>query len=443
MMYGNSRRLLAVGLFSAMAFVLVLPTGAASAAVLLVCSLTFLLLGGCGFAIEGGIARHERWFLASMVMYPALVVLSMAINSRTIEWNGFDTPSRFLFVPLIYWAVRKSSVGPGAMVSGSIIGAIGAGTLAIFQWSVMGYDRPPGFVNSIPFADISLMLVCLATTPIRLSNTLRLLRFPGIGLGLIAVVLAQTRGAWIAIPILVCIAMEWFPGRRSLLIRRFIFLTILLGAVLVVVAVLWEDTPTISRSLDGRYPELRLSSLMIRLETWKVAWAIFCDNPWFGVGIDGYGLEAGRLLEGSGLPPPGLESATSHAHNDFLHLGATLGIPGILAYLVPLTLLYYIGGVCCRRNLITIGVLLKLFSTGQLIFSLTQTQLSHNVSATFFAMTAAILVALGFNELQRRQDACDALPVDPPGTREPDSLHLDCTRCESSPGVQEYRFAAS
>ena len=416
-----SRCCMAVGLFAAMAFALVLPTGAAGAAFLLVCSVITLFIGGSGLASKGGLASYEKWFLACMALYPALVLISVAVDPRPFEWEYFDNPSRFVLLPLVYYAIRKSGVSSAGMVTGSIAGALGAGVLAIFQWTVLGSSRPSGFTNAIPFGDIALMLVCLAAVPIELPKIMRFLRPVGIGLGLAAVLLSQTRGAWIAIPFLILISMDWLPGRRSAVIGRGIPLILFLGVAMSLAVLLSGWGTTILVFLHEQYPEMRVSSFLIRIETWKAAWEIFYNHPWFGVGVDRYGVEARELLERVSLSARALESATTHAHNDFLHLGATLGVVGILAYLVPLGLLYRIGKVLPRLGSSRMGVALRMFATGQFIFSLTQTQFSHNISITFFAVTAAVLVALGFNEVQREEPVSDGPAGGPAGALEPET----------------------
>ena len=166
-----SSYLMVVGLFSAMAFVLVVPTGGASASVLLVCSFLYLTFHRSGSFPANNLNTHERWFLASMTLYPVSVALNFLWNEQSFAWNYLDNPTRFLLALFVYYAIRKSGISPVALVTGSIVGAAGAGVLGIFQWTVLETPRPGGFVNPIPFADIALLLVFIALTPISLPKT--------------------------------------------------------------------------------------------------------------------------------------------------------------------------------------------------------------------------------------------------------------------------------
>ena len=391
------------GLFSAMAFMLVVPTGGASASVVLACSLAFLMSRNSGHFTAMYINTRERWFVASMALYPVSVGVNCLFNAQPFAWNYLDNPSRFLLALFIYYAIRRSRITTVGLVTGSIAGAIGAGVLAIFQWTALDIPRPGGFANPIPFADIAVLLIFMASIPISLPKPWRLLRFPGIGLGVAAVILAQTRGAWIAIPFLVWQAMEWFPGRCSDIVKRCALVIIVGGSLSIAFLVLSKSTIVTSGSLHDPLSLIRIDSLVTRIETWEAAWRLLSGHPWTGVGVGQFAVEARMLLETSGLSSEQLLSAMNHAHNDYLHLGATMGIVGIASYLVPIILIYLVGRHLCYQQCSTMGVMLKIFAVGQGIFSLTQTQLSHNISATFFATTAVSLMALGFNDLHRIQ----------------------------------------
>ena len=232
------------------------------------------------------------------------------------------------------------------------------------------------------------------------------------GTGNCAVCLTQVRGAWIAIPIMIWLMAGWFPSyplghRRLAATAAIAAVTGLLLLVPVTQARILETfneiyhlhkDPTGTRSTTLTY------SIRCRLELWRSGWILFSEHPWSGVGAGRYRLETERLAEGGHISatacgPVDYWSA-KHAHSDWVQLGAELGIPGIMTYLLPLAIIYAIGRYCCRQHGHTVGVSLKIYAAGHGLFSLTQTQFSHNISTTFFALTAAILVALAFNELE-------------------------------------------
>ena len=81
-----------------------------------------------------------------------------------------------------------------------------------------------------------------------------------------------------------------------------------------------------------------LHSLYARFEIWKVAWAMWLDNPVFGVGIssfqDAYREMASIVFSAPNgpSPMPGDIMEQTHAHNLFLMLASATGILGVGAF---------------------------------------------------------------------------------------------------------------
>ena len=154
------------GMFLAMTGVLILPGGAASALILLVCSIAYLIDGRPEWRLYT-LTKYELWFLASITLYPIVVAFNVFVFVDPVAWRYFDGPSRFLFALPIYLAIRMSHATPDAVVRGAIIGSACAGLLSGYQFVVLGDPRPGGFVNPVSFSSIALLLVCMALVPTR------------------------------------------------------------------------------------------------------------------------------------------------------------------------------------------------------------------------------------------------------------------------------------
>lgn len=401
-----------IGLFSAMALVLALPTGAGGGFVLLVCSIVYLAVHHRrdGPRLTG---RYELPFLGSMILYPLAVALNCLVLAEPIQWRYFDNPSRFLMALPIYWAIRKSRATPDALVMGAITGASIAGIHAIFQWAILDHERSSGFTNALPFAHVTLLLICIALIPIPLPGIWRRLRIFGVASGITALTLSQTFGAWAAVPILIFMMTRWAFVHYGMN-KCWNAATVAVLTALLFMAIEMKTMPNLSEqtprqdTVESERREWFFSVLPVqivcRIELWKAGWIFFSRHPWSGIGFDRYRTEAKKLQEEGTMSFPGCilggYGNLKHAHNDFVQIGATLGGPAILAYLLPLIFIYRMGRHCRRRHDDEMGIILKVYAVGHVVFSLTQSQLNHNISTTFFAFTAASLVALAVNRIE-------------------------------------------
>ena len=318
-----------------------------------------------------------------------------------MRWRYFDDPSRFLMAIPIYVALRRKRSAPTAFIQGSIVGVAGAGLIAGYQFFVLDNPRPGGFMNPVSFSNIALLLICISLMPVELPRIWRWLRVSAVVLGGVAVVLANSRGSFLAVPILALVTSPWFYSRRPRL-KKWI---VLVPATLVGVLLLIPNTQqrivqaTAAELTSLGEPNALPTPISERLARMKAAWLTFKKHPWFGIGHGQYPFELRRLnREGlvGGIAAPG-----THAHNNYLHLAAEMGIVGLAVYLLLLFCIFEAGRYSCRRGFDNVGVMLKAFAIGQGIFSLGDTQFSINTTCTFFAMTSAVLVALAFNAVER------------------------------------------
>jgi O-antigen ligase len=80
------------------------------------------------------------------------------------------------------------------------------------------------------------------------------------------------------------------------------------------------------------------SSVSFRGEYWAAGINMGTDNPFFGVGLDSYGIWYQQFRNASALISPGKDVSTNTAHNVYIDIFASGGYPLLLAY-VTLTVL--------------------------------------------------------------------------------------------------------
>jgi len=70
-------------------------------------------------------------------------------------------------------------------------------------------------------------------------------------------------------------------------------------------------------------------TLFFRLHLWRSSWAMFCDHPWLGVGLDNFLYQyRGHYIRPAAWQEPNL----SHAHNLLLNYATRMGAVGLAAW---------------------------------------------------------------------------------------------------------------
>jgi O-antigen ligase len=221
------------------------------------------------------------------------------------------------------------------------------------------------------------------------------------GCGIVAILLSQSRGAFLIIP-WSCLLIVWFWHKRSTttdgLGRTLPRLVLIISIAL---ATLWLAPGDILRIRQAaheiqqvRSTENYNSSVGARLYLWQMAIEGIRQSPWIGIG----GAERLRRIKQAGAGGSDdqiakLEAVRSlgHVHNEYLHAaldGGLLGLTSFLATLLGMAILirqlarsapvaaWQLGGVLCMH----------------MSASLTNVNLAHNYYAT--ALALAVLLPL-------------------------------------------------
>ena len=285
---------------------------------------------------------------------------------------------------------------PGALWLGLAAGGIGGGGMALVQRFGQHIDRAHGYINAIQFGNLSLLLGLLALTALALQERrgdggrkLALWLAAGAVLGLGGSLLSQSRGGWLALPLvwLAWMAGLWRGQGWAACRRQMLGLTLLLLVIGGLLAAL--QLPQVERRLQLAHTEITAyehdgeadSSVGQRLAHWRVAVIMGSERPLLGWG-SGYDTEKARLVAtGQGSP---VVLAFDHAHNEWLDMFARRGLLGValLAAWFALPLAIFLPGR--RRAASESAAALAIRMTGLLLpvaylgFGLTQVMFAHN-----------------------------------------------------------------
>ncbi len=341
----------------------------------------------------------EKLLLLGLCAYPLVVTCGMLLH-RNWQSDQFDHPSRFLLILPIFFAMRRFGASRQLLYLGLMLGAVGAGSLSLYQVNIQGLARATGYINAIQFGNLSLMLGLLALTYCirpRLEQPLNRLWVSGSVLafcfGLIGSAASGTRGGWLALPLLLWLILREAVTNKPL---RFGIYALFIAAALMT----YSNNPQIQHRVDSVASNVTLyfsaentvkGSAGLRFEKWRAAAIMFTDAPLIGVGMGQYETEINELIDQQRIHPS--VGVFGHAHNELLQASAELGILGTIGLLALYGLLirFFLQHRQYDRQLAFAGIVLVL---GFIDMGLTQALFKHSISTLFLALYSAVLAGL-------------------------------------------------
>lgn len=300
----------------------------------------FLAVGGLSILL-----MFPRW--ATQIRRPVvwmpllglvLIALSYGIGGRSFEGLiglAFFAPV-FAVWPLLtatHQIERDEHAGLFGILA--LGGVAGAAVIAMNDVAATGTVRAgESIANPIHFADVALLVGFLACTGmLRVGGKSRYLFLLGPLLAAVAVILSGTRGAVVAVAVMVAIAGVMIVVLRLVSVRSaLITVAALVMAGLIAALLGAAQLSGIQRVLIDIADVLRTglptdSSTDIRLGMMRGGWEAFLLSPVFGHGPLNFTAVANEF---SGLPT----EAWPHLHNDLVDFAASAGILGLFAYVL-------------------------------------------------------------------------------------------------------------
>ena len=367
--------------------------------------------------------RHDRdaWAqptpLTDQLTLTATVFVAMAAVSTMVNpigLSGIWALAKFALIPATIWALRvtrRYELSP-AIWLGATAGAIAAGSVALAQVTFTDVWRPAAFTNPILFGDLALTLglLSVATRPLATgvpARTRTTAAVAAAALAVVASVLTQSRGSWVAVPaLLLVLALQ---HRHSLNARSAGAFGLVVLMAIGLAAYSHDGQPvryfqhgvgdTMAYIVGPRDLDVRSTSIGARFEMWRSAAGGFRSEPLLGIG---WGNLRGRFNADvdAGVRVPRI-AQYNHAHNQFISSTASGGIVGLLALLALLV----VPGISFGRALLdpdeatsALGAAGLIVVVGFALFGLTEAILEKASPAVFYATTVVLLTT----QLDRR-----------------------------------------
>ncbi|WP_259395537.1 O-antigen ligase family protein [Ralstonia pickettii] len=348
-----------------------------------------------------------------MAAMPTAMLISAQLNPAAPRSVPFAYGRLWLFGLALFALLQLRPTQLESVQWGCVAGALASVVWAYLELRVGRPDMIGAFANTIPFGNLSLLMGLFSLISIGWSKgdgwLLIILRVVAGGAGLYASYLSQSRGGWIAIPVLLLIAVATL---RHVAWKKRVTALLVFFALLAAVCV---SSSVVRARFDQAVSDLRAyqagqtnTSIGIRFQLWKAAALMLTRHPLAGVGR-GQFEPALKAIHAEGLITQEA-TAVEHAHNEFLYNGATLGVLGIGAllamYLVPAV--YFVRAALCDDGILrTTGAMGLTLCVGFVLFGLTEVMLIIAQTVVFYSVMVAIFTA----HIHRRRQQLGAAPV--------------------------------
>ena len=258
-------------------------------------------------------------------------------------------------------------------------------------------DALPG--NAIPWAVSVALLLCVLAPAVLDRHTDWVHRrwwAVGLLLGLVAVLVSQTRGALVIAAWLAWLLLHHLWVHRPQGAPR--SLAALMAALLLLGSSAWWDSDPLRLREAGRDVGMLVtrhepdSAVGSRLEMWSTAAAGIAESPWLGHGIR---ERQTAMRELGAQHAPRIWAELTHFHNEYLNAWFDHGLPGLAAVLLTLAGLLAAAHALRRTQAVAHQQLLGL-AVVHGVAGLTNVNTAHNLYTLGLALAAtAVLLGAG------------------------------------------------
>lgn len=336
------------------------------------------------------------------------VILISQLYHNDLSARYFDSAARFLLAIPVLLALRLIREKVVFIVQYAFpLGAIAAFVSVMMTDPNVRYSAATSYINHIHLGDLALMLGFLSIFSINWvkpdSLIVKLLKMSGLAAGLTVSILSSARGGWIAIPVFMAVYIHFRIKGRFL--NKAALAMLLIGAV--GLAGYFFIDP-IHQRVGMIYSDLTLftagnadTSIGIRLQLWKAALHLIAENPILGVGADGFGRAMDALSSSGMITPNAADMGKAEVHNEILANTVRFGILGLMFILAIYFVPFYQflrAAKSGTQQQIAAAMMGMCLTLGFFVFGLTVETFDLKMTAAFYSLTVAVLLAAATRE---------------------------------------------
>jgi len=360
-------------------------------------------------AYKNRLDKADRYFSIAMASGLIAILLSQLYHHDMIA-RYFDSDSRFLLAIPVLLALRHINIRILSIMQYAFpLGSIAA-LLAIWIANPgFGANESTSFMNHIHLGDMALLLGFLSLFSVNWTGrdhlVVKLLKISGLVAGLSVSVLSSARGGWIAIPVFVFVFVYFRTNGR--LLNKFLLVMLSIGVVGLlgyffiepIHQRLWMIYSDLSKFSSGHED----TSIGVRFQLWNAAIHLIAANPVFGVGAAGFARAMDGLSASGFITPVAAGLGKGEVHNEILAHTVRFGIFGLASilavYFVPFAI--FLRAVQSKIRQQNVAAMMGMCVTlGFFVFGLTVETFDLKMTAAFYSLTVAVLLAISTHDKQ-------------------------------------------
>ena len=419
LLLGDKLKLLIGLIFSGfLLFLVFLPKHSEVFAVLL------MLLGFSVLKVHADLSRlkrYEKCLLGGFALYGIVSIISFLYWPVNRESHmRVEDDLKFFICIFLYLLLRRYEFNTQWFVGLFVAFVVMMGFTSMSQYGGFALvadlfpldQRGSAGVNPMRYAVIALISSCIVINyrlAIKLKGIYMKMLLIVVGLiGLVACALTQTRGVWIAIPLLILLYGYYAFKKGN---RKYFIATLIGGGLLVGVGL---QTDFVQKRVEVTIENIEQyrkgsthTSLGMRLDVYKASYALIGDRPLWGYGLGSFQERIAFMVKDGTINNDVYRqvSALRTPHNEFIQALVERGVIGLLATIM----LFFVPGYIFYRavksksekvtyyGLCGLSVLIVFFVAGQ-----TGTLFNHNLFTNFYIIMVLLFVSqirvLGFGE---------------------------------------------
>jgi len=360
-------------------------------------------------AYKNRLDKADQYFSIAMASGLIAILLSQLYHHDIIA-RYFDSDSRFLLAIPVLLALRHINIKILSIMQYAFpLGAIAALVVVLVINPDVRADASTSFMNHIHLGDMALLLGFLSLFSVNWTGrdhlVVKLLKISGLVAGLSVSVLSSARGGWIAIPVFVFVFVYFRTTGR--LLNKFLMVMLSIGVVGLlgyffiepIHQRLWMIYSDLSNFSGGHED----TSIGIRLQLWNAAIHLIAANPVFGVGAAGFARAMDGLSATGMITTVAAGLGKGEVHNEILAHTVRFGIFGLASilavYFVPFAI--FLRAVQSKIRQQNVAAMMGMCVTlGFFVFGLTVETFDLKMTAAFYSLTVAVLLAISTHDKQ-------------------------------------------